>query len=207
MLQFSRIQATLILVTVLAICGFAVPNFVSDQTIRGWPDWAQRHITLAPELQGGTSALLEVNRNAVLEQVLASLRREVRSILRNAHINLARPVTVRSASIEVRPLKDNFEVALTELRKLSQEFNGVRPVKVTDIGGELIRLTPTDAGVREYEPPIVARSIADIRARLSHLPTTFERTRATVDREGANRLKVQVPTLGPAEISRRIPAH
>lgn len=57
MLQFSRIQATIILVTVLAICGFAVPSFVSDQTIRGWPDWAQRRITLAPDLQGGTSAL------------------------------------------------------------------------------------------------------------------------------------------------------
>lgn len=200
MLQFSRIQATLILVTVLAICGLAVANFVSDQTIRSWPDWAQRRITLAPELQGGTSTLLEVDRNAVREQVLASLYREVRSILRDAHINLARPVVVRSRSIEVRPLKDNFEAALTKLRKLSQEFNGVRPVEVTDVGGGLIRLIPTDAGVAEYEPPIVAQSIAIIRAKLIYLS-------ATVEREGANRLRVQVPGLGPEEISRRMPLH
>jgi preprotein translocase subunit SecD len=204
MLQFSRIQATLILATVLAICGFAVPNFVSDQTIRGWPDWAQRRITLAPELQGGTSVLLEVDRNAVREQVLASLFREVRSILHDAHINLARPVIIRSGSIEVRPLKDNFEAALTKLRKLSQEFNGVRPVEVVDLGGGLIRLIPTDAGVREYEPPIVARSIADIRARLFFLSADSERTPATVEREGPNRLRVQVPTLGPEEIGRRM---
>jgi preprotein translocase subunit SecD len=111
MLQFSRIQATLILVIVLAACGFAGPNFVSEQTIRSWPDWAQRRITLAPELQGGTSMLLEVDRNAVREQVLASLFREVRSILHDAHINLARPVALRSGSIEVRPLKANFEAA------------------------------------------------------------------------------------------------
>ena len=196
MLQFSRIGATLILVTVLAICGLAVPNFVSDQTIKSWPDWAQRRITLAPELQGGTSMLLEVNRNAVREQVLASLFDEVRSILHDAHINLARPI-VRRDAIEVRPLKENFEAALTELRKLSQEFNGVRPVDVVDVGGGLIRLIPTDAGVREYEPPIVARSIDEIRARLFVLSENSERSRPTVEREGLNRLRVQVPGLGP----------
>jgi preprotein translocase subunit SecD len=58
----------MILVTILAICGFAVPNFVSERTISGWPDWAQRRISLAPELQGGTSVLLEVDRNAVRER-------------------------------------------------------------------------------------------------------------------------------------------
>ena len=198
MLQFSRIQATLILATVLAICGFAVPNFVSDQTIRGC-------ITLAPELQGGTSVLLEVDRNAVREQVLTSLFREVRSILHDAHINMARPVIVRSGSIEVRPLKDNFEAALTKLRSLSQEFNGVRPVEVTDVGGGLIRLIPTDAGIAEYEPPMLARSIAIIRARLFHLSAASERIPVTIEREGANRVRVQVPTLGLEEIGRRIP--
>src|SRR5262245_12246815 len=198
MVQFSRIQTTLILATVLVICGFAVPNFVSEQTIRGWPDWAQRRITLAPELQGGTSVLLEVDQNAVRKQVLTSLFREVRSILHDAHINLARPVIARSGSIEVRPLKDNFEAALNQLRKLSQEFNGVRPVEVTDVGGGLIRLIPTDAGVREYEPTIVARWIARLSAASEYIPMT-------VEREGANRLRVQVPTLAPEEISRRMP--
>ena len=199
-LQFSRIQTTLILVTILAICGFAVPNIVSERTTSGWPDWAQRRITLAPELQGGTSVLLEVDRNAVREQVLASLFRDVRSILHDAHINLTRPVNVRDGSIEVRPLKENFEATLTTLRKLSQEFNGVRPTDVVNAGDGLIRLMPTDAGVREYEPPIVARLIADIRARSFHSAIPV-----TVEREGANRLRIQVPMLGPEEISRRMP--
>src|SRR5262249_52653984 len=204
MLQFSRIQTTLILATVLVICGFAVPNFLPDQTIRGWPAWAQRRITLAPELQGGTSMLLEVNRNAVREQVLASLFREVRSILHDAHINLARPVALRSGSIEVRPLKDNFEAALTQLRKLSQEFNGVRPVEITDVAGGLIRLMPTEAGVREYEAPMVAQSIAIIRSRLAWASRPVP---MTLEREGANRLRVRVPTLSPEEIGRRMPIH
>jgi hypothetical protein len=92
------------------------------------------------------------------------------------------------------------EAALTTLRELSQEFNGVRPTDVVDVGDGLIRLIPTDAGVREYEPPIVARSIADIRARLS-----YSAILATVEREGANRLRIQVPTLGLEEIGRRMP--
>ena len=202
MRHFSRIQTTLIIVTVLALCGFAVPNFVSDQTIRGWPDWAQRRIMLASELQGGTSVLLEVDRNAVREQVLASLRSEVRSILHDAHINLARRVAVRSGGIHVRPRQDNFEAALAKLRQLSQEFNGVRAVEVTDAGDGLIRLIPTDAGVAEYEPPMIAQSMAMIRARLSVLSAPSERLPATVEREGAHRLRVQVPKLGLEELSR-----
>src|SRR5215467_4133195 len=116
MLQFTRIQAAAILVTLLVICGFTVPNFVANETIGGW---AQRRITLAPELQGGTSVLLEVDRNDVREQVLASLFREVRDVLHDARI-MASHVTIRSGSVEVRPHAVDFEVALAKLRELSQ---------------------------------------------------------------------------------------
>jgi preprotein translocase subunit SecD len=195
MLQFTRTQATTILVTVVVICGLSLPNFVSDETIRGWPDWAQRRITLAPELQGGTDLLLEVDRNDVREHILASLFREVRDILHDARVNLANPVTVRNGSVEVTPLADDFGAALGKLRELSRPFNGVRPVEVTDAGSGLIRVTPTEAGVREYEPPIVNQSIGNIRARLFGVP-------ATVEPEGANRIRMQVPIFGPEVLNR-----
>jgi preprotein translocase subunit SecD len=195
MLQFTRTQATAILVAVLVICGLSVPNFVSDKTIGGWPEWAQRRITLAPELQGGTSVLLEVDRNGVREYVLKKLFREVRDNLRDARIGLANPMAIRSGSVEVRPLAGDLEAALVKLGELSQAFNGVRPVEVTDAGGGLLRVTPTEAGVREYEPPIVDQSIENIRARLFGVP-------ATVEREGAWRIRVQVPRLGPGVFNR-----
>ena len=193
MLQFTRIQATIILVTVFVICGLSVPNFVSDETIVGWPEWAQRRITLAPELQGGTSVLLEVDRNSVRKYVLKNLFREVHDILRDAHIGLANPMAIRSGSIEVRPL--DYNAALARLGELSRAFNGIHPVEVTDAGGGLIRLTPTEAGVREYELPTSNHSIADIRARLFGVP-------ATVEREGAWRIRVQVPRHGPEVFTR-----
>jgi len=193
MLQFTRIQATAIIVTVLVVCGLSVANFVSDETIAGWPEWAQRRVTLAPELQGGSSVLLEVDRSGVRQYVLKNLFREVRDILRDAHIGLANPMAIRSGSIEVRPL--SFEAALAKLGELSRAFNGVRPVEVTDAGGGLIRVIPTEAGVREYEPPISAQSIENIRARLFGVP-------ATVEREGAWRIRVQVPGAGPDVFTR-----
>src|SRR5258708_259439 len=127
MLQFTRIQAAAILVTVLVICGFAAPNFVSDETLRGWPDWAQGRVTLAPELQGGRSLLLEVDRNRVRDHVLASLFREVRDVLRDARVGLANPMAIRDDSVEVRPLAGDFEAALAKLRGLSRVFNGPPP--------------------------------------------------------------------------------
>jgi preprotein translocase subunit SecD len=197
MLQFTRTQATAILVTVLVICGFAVPNLVSDETIRGWPNWAQGHITLAPELQGGTSVLLEVDRDAVREHVLTSLFRDVRDVLRDARIGLANPTAIRSGSVEVRPLAGDLEAALAELGELSRAYNGVRPVEVTDAGGGLIRVTPTEAGVREYEPLMADQSIDNVRRRLFGVP-------ATVEREGAWRIRVQVPRHGPEVFTREI---
>jgi preprotein translocase subunit SecD len=194
-MQFTRARAMPILAAVLVICALSVPNFVSDETIGGWPEWAQRRITLAPELQGGTSVLLEVDRNDVREYVLKKLFGEVRDDLRDGRIGLANPMTIRSGSVEVRPLAGNFEAALAKLGGLSQAFNGVRSVEVTDAGGGLLRVTPTEAGVREYEPPIVDQSIENIRARLFGVP-------ATVEREGAWRIRVQVPRLGPGVFNR-----
>jgi len=74
------------------------------------------------------------------------------------------------------------------LRELSRAFNGVRAVEVTDVAGGLIRVTPTEAGVREYEPLLADQSISTIRAR-----RLFGAAPATIEREGANRVRVQVP--------------
>ncbi len=190
MLQFTRTQAAATLVTVLVLCGLAVPNLVSDETIAGWPQWAQRRIMLAPEVQGGTSVLLEVDRNDVLESMLKTLFDDVRGVLRDAHLGLASPAAIRSGGVEVKPLAGDFETALAKLAELSRAFNGVSPVEVTDSGDGLIRLTPTDAGVREYEPRTVEGRIRDIRARLSIFNVP-----ATVEPEGAWRIRVRSPAF------------
>ena len=193
MLQFTRTQTTTILVVVLLICGLSVPNFLSSETMASWPKWAQRRITLAPELQGGNSLLLEVDKNSVREYVLKNLFQDVRNILRDARIGSA--LAVRSGSVEVRPLAGDFEAALAKLGELSRAFHGVRAAEVTDAGGGLIRVTPTEASIQEYEQPITNRTLDEIRARLFGVP-------ANVEREGPGRVRVQVPGLGQDGLNR-----
>ena len=70
MLYFSRWKATAILLTTFVVCAFAIPNFFPEKTVQSWPKWAQRHLVLGLDLQGGSHILLEVDTNAVRKEKL-----------------------------------------------------------------------------------------------------------------------------------------
>ena len=61
MLNFTRWKAAAIVLTASFICLFAVPNFLPDKDGTSWPKWAQRHVVLGLDLQGGSHILLEVD--------------------------------------------------------------------------------------------------------------------------------------------------
>src|SRR5260370_25481251 len=142
-------QTAAILLTVLVVCGFAVPKFFSEETVKNWPAWAQRRLVLGPNLQGGASVLLGVDQHDVRTRLLKSLQREVGRTLHDARINLVNLPVVRGDSVEVRLHEGDFPAGFAELRELSQPFNGVRSVDVVDACGGLVRLTPTDAAMLE----------------------------------------------------------
>ena len=54
--------------------------------MKTWPVWAQRHIVLGLDLQGGSYLLLEVNSNYVKKEKLDQVRDDVRRVLREAKI-------------------------------------------------------------------------------------------------------------------------
>jgi preprotein translocase subunit SecD len=191
MLYFSRGKVATILVTTLVICGFVVPNFLSDETVKNWPTWAQRRLVLGADLQGGTLAQLEVDRNDVRAQILKSLHGDVRSALHEARIDLVRPVALRGDAIEVRPLEASFQAALAKLRELSQPFSGPRPANVVDAGGGLIRLTPTDDALAEREQQIIDGLMPVVKARMNNMGL-----HGTVEQKGARRIAIQAPGIG-----------
>src|SRR5947207_1714193 len=125
MLYFSRWKALGTLLTALIVCLFAVPNFFSDATLKRPPGWAQRHVVLGLDLQGGSHILLEVDLNDVRKQQTEALRDEVRNALRKAQIGYT-GLTIRGPSIEVR-IRDesDFQTALSTLRGLSQPLGGI----------------------------------------------------------------------------------
>ena len=65
MLYFTRWKVLAILCTVVTVCLFAVPNFLPEKMVASWPKWAQRHVVLGLDLQGGSHILLEVDTKAV----------------------------------------------------------------------------------------------------------------------------------------------
>ena len=125
MLYFTRWKALAIIVTALVVCLCAVPNFFPEATVKTWPVWAQRHLVLGLDLQGGSYLLLEVDSNYVKKEKLEQVRDDVRRILRDAKIGYTGLAT-KGDSVEVRITKDtDQQSALSKLRDLSQPLGGL----------------------------------------------------------------------------------
>src|SRR5437764_1585541 len=197
MLFFTRWKALSVLLTAIVVCLFAVPNFFPDRVVQRWPAWAQRHIVLGLDLQGGSHILLEVDSNAVRKEKVQSLLDDVRRVLRDAPIGYA-GLVARGDSVEVRIREGGDpQLALAKLRELSQPLGGVlgggsqRTVNVADLGGGLIRLTLSQAAITERIRQSVDQSIQIVERRVNELGTV----EPTIQREGIDRILVQVPGL------------
>jgi len=70
--------------------------------------------------------------------------------------------------------------------------NGQRTLEVTDAGGGLIRLTPTEAAANERVRQTIEQSIPIVERRINELGLV----EPTIQRQGADRILVQVPGLG-----------
>src|SRR6476661_11085143 len=86
MLYFTRWKALAIILTALVVCLCAVPNFFPEATVKTWPKWAQRHIVLGLDLQGGSHLLFEVDANSVKKSKLDQIRADTQRALRDAKI-------------------------------------------------------------------------------------------------------------------------
>src|SRR5215813_2603130 len=124
MLYISKWKATAILLTALICCLFAVPNFFPESMVKRWPAWAQRHVVLGLDLQGGSHILLEVDAGDVRKQKLEGLRDDIRKLLREARITLAGAPVIRGNTIDVRVRDADVTAAVAKLRELSTPLGG-----------------------------------------------------------------------------------
>ena len=197
MLYFTRWKATAIVLTAFVVCLFAVPNFLPEKMVQSWPKWAQRHVVLGLDLQGGSHILLEVDSNAVRKEKLEATRDDVRRVLRDARVGYT-GLVVRGNSVEVRIREgQGFDTALTKLRELSTPLGGIlsttgqRNLDVTTEAGSLVRLTLTDPAIVERVRQSVEQSIQIIERRVNELGTV----EPLIQRQGVDRILVQVPGL------------
>ena len=196
-MYFSSLKVIGILATALIVCLFAVPNFFSPETVKNWPMWAQRHLVLGLDLQGGSHILLQVDAADVKRQKMDTLRDDVRRVLRDAKVGYT-GLAIRGDSVEVRIRDDqDFNLALTKLRELSVPLSGLlggtgqRSVDVSDAGNRLIRLTVTEAAMTERIRQVVEQAVPIIEKRVNALGLV----EPTIQRQGVDRVLVQVPGL------------
>ena len=196
MLYFTRWKALAVILTATIVCLFAVPNFFPESTVKTWPKWAQRHVVLGLDLQGGSHILLEVDSNSVKKDKLDQVRDDVRRTLRDAKVGYT-GLAVRGESVEVRVKDTDLTAALAKLRELSQPLGGLlgssgqRSVEVSDAGGGLIRLTVPPAAITERVRQSVEQSIQIVERRINELGTV----EPLIQRQGIDRILVQVPGL------------
>ena len=197
MLYFSRWKALAIILTTLVVCLCAVPNFFPEAQVKTWPKWAQRHLVLGLDLQGGSHILLEVDAKSVKKDRLDQIRDDVRRSLRDAKIPYT-GLAVRNDNVEVRITREaDLPAALTKLRELSQPLGGLlgssgqRSLEVADAGGGLIRLAVPAAAITDRIRQSVEQSIQIVEKRVNELGTV----EPLIQRQGLDRILVQVPGL------------
>jgi preprotein translocase subunit SecD len=207
MFHISRLRLTAILATTLLVCLFAVPNFFPEKTVQSWPKWAQRHIVLGLDLQGGSHLLFEVDANAVRKQKTEALRDDVRRVLRDNKLVTTGAPAIRGTTVEVRLREGaDTQLALTKLRELSQPLGGImgasgaRTVDVVDAGNGLFRLNVTEPAFLERIRQAVDQSIQIIEKRINEIGTV----EPSIARQGADRILVQVPGLQDPEQVKRL---
>ena len=100
--------------------------------------------------------------------------------------------------VEVRVREADVQQALTKLRELSQPLGGFlgstggRSLDVVNAGGGLIQLTVTEPAILERTRQVVDQSIEIIDRRVNALGLV----EPSIQRQGADRILVQVPGLG-----------
>jgi preprotein translocase subunit SecD len=127
---------------------------------------------------------------------LQAVNDDVLRVLRQARI----PFTgraVRGNAVEVHITRDtDVDTAVSKLRELSQPMTGVlgttgqRNIEITENGGQ-ITIAPTEPAIIERVRQAVDQSIQIIERRVNELGLV----EPTIQREGSNRILVQVPGL------------
>jgi protein-export membrane protein SecD len=210
MLRFSNTKILLILLTTFISIALAVPNLLSvpqrtaiEKSIPAWvPKWLvpTKTVTLGLDLQGGSHVLLEVDVADLLRTKVLNLRDDVRRVLREEKLAPQGGIGMQSRGVQVRIAEPaDREKLLPKLRALAEPIGnqaaigggGQRSHEITEAADGLIQVTLTEAGVNDRVRRAAEQAIEVLRRRVDALGTT----EPNIQRQGADRILVQVPGL------------
>ncbi len=205
MLHFQKWKLILVFVVVLGGILFALPNVFPAATMERMPAWLpHKQVNLGLDLQGGAHLLYQLDEKEMVGDWLNTIRGDVRETLRRARIgytDLQLNAANRSVSVKIRDAAET-DKAYDELRKLAQPvggnvFSGFSgyDMDVAKDGSGGISLTITDVGLTHRMGSAIQASIETIRRRVD----AFGTTEPSIQREGRDRVLVQVPGIQDVE--------
>ncbi|MBL4894214.1 MAG: protein translocase subunit SecD [Emcibacter sp.] len=195
MLNFPRWKV--ILISLLSFMGIlmAVPNFLSDDQLKNYPDFLPHsQVTLGLDLQGGVHLLMEVDLTEVRKEKLESKRGDIRDALRAEKIVLRSSFRNNSIHINLTD-KSQTEKALDVIGDAvvmlgsSLTGAGVPDIEYEVVEGGVIVVKLTEEGLILRGNDVITQSIEVIRRRIDGMGTT----EPTIQKQGVGRILVQVP--------------
>lgn len=204
MLHFQKWKVILVGAVVLAGFIFAAPNLFPSSALQGLPSWVpHKQVNLGLDLQGGAHLLYRIDKAELVDDWLGTIRGDVRETLRSnriGYVDLNKNAATRSVSVRIRKPED-VDKAFTELKKLAAPvgndvfggFSG-NDMEIAK-SGDKITLTATELGLNDRISSAIQASIETIRRRVD----AFGTTEPSIQREGRDRILVQVPGVSDVQ--------
>ncbi len=184
MIHFAKWKAIGILAVIVLGFAFALPNLLTREEAESLPHWLpHRQVNLGLDLQGGSHLLLQVDTAAVVRERMEGLQEAVRDTLRQARIRY-QDLSVDGPSVVVT-IGDEAQVE--EARRLLRELDPDARESSPEAGR--IRLTLTEAAIRQRQQAAVEQSLEIIRRRIDETGVR----EPSIQRQGTDRLLVQLP--------------
>lgn len=211
MMYFAPWKIALIALACLASVVFSIPSFFPAATVAAWPNWLpKRQVSLGLDLRGGAHLLLEVDTSVVLRERLEALVEGARNELRQARIGYTNLSVSGTNSVVVR-LRDaaQTEQARQLLIKLALPVQstsglgfGTGPVdmELTGTTDGQLRMTLSEPALQERARNAVTQSIEIVRRRIDQTGVS----EPTIQRQGADRILVQLPGIDDPERIKRL---
>ncbi len=168
-----------------------------------WPNWLPSGlVNLGLDLRGGAHLLAEVQVEDVYQTRLESMWPEVRDLLRQHRATLGpirlQPTTKPELRVRLVEKPEKVEEAAQLVRGLARPVTTLTGVGASDIEvkteGDQIVVTLSEAEKLASDERTVKQALEIIRRRIDEVGTR----EPTIQRQGTNRILIQVPGIGSA---------
>ncbi|MFQ5955262.1 MAG: protein translocase subunit SecD [Kiloniellales bacterium] len=190
MVYFAKWLSVLILV----VCGlgliYAAPNLMFDEEPEDLPFWVpHKQVTLGLDLQGGSHLLLEVDTAAVIRERLEGVVDSLRTTLRRQKIGY----TGLGVDGEKAVFRVRDPAQADEAGRLAGELDPT--LVVEEVADGAFTVAYEKSAAQSQKQSAVEQSIEVVRRRVDEFGTV----EPTIQRQGTDRILVQVPGLQDPE--------